>query len=91
MSFIEGDGIGPEIAQSIKDIFAAAKVRVAATPNANSEQIAYWTFPQAPITWELVTVDPIIKDGKTAIPDEAIANIEKNKVALKGPLAVRFP
>ena len=24
---IEGDGIGPEIAQSVKDIFAAAKVR----------------------------------------------------------------
>ena len=23
---IEGDGIGPEIAQSVKDIFAAAKV-----------------------------------------------------------------
>lgn len=26
VSFIEGDGIGPEIAQSVKDIFAAAKV-----------------------------------------------------------------
>lgn len=28
VSFIEGDGIGPEIAQSVKDIFAAAKVSV---------------------------------------------------------------
>lgn len=27
VSLIEGDGIGPEIAVSVKDIFAAAKVR----------------------------------------------------------------
>lgn len=26
MTLIEGDGIGPEISQSVKDIFAAAKV-----------------------------------------------------------------
>ncbi len=28
VSLIEGDGIGPEISQSVKDIFAAAKVRI---------------------------------------------------------------
>jgi isocitrate dehydrogenase (NAD+) len=66
VSLIEGDGIGPEISQSVKDIFAAAKT---------------------PIAWEPVDVTPILKDGKTAIPDAAITNIEKNKVALKGPLA----
>ncbi|KAF5666036.1 isocitrate dehydrogenase subunit mitochondrial [Fusarium heterosporum] len=66
VSLIEGDGIGPEIAQSVKDIFAAAKT---------------------PITWEPVDVTPIIKDGKTAIPDAAIDSIKKNKIALKGPLA----
>ncbi|CAG9944378.1 unnamed protein product [Clonostachys rosea f. rosea IK726] len=66
VSFIEGDGIGPEIAVSVKDIFAAAKT---------------------PITWESVDVTPILKDGKTAIPDAAIENINKNKIALKGPLA----
>lgn len=65
---IEGDGIGPEIAISVKDIFAAANT---------------------PISWEACDVTPILKDGKTAIPDAAIANIKKNKVALKGPLAVR--
>lgn len=27
VSLIEGDGIGPEIAQSVKDIYKAAKVR----------------------------------------------------------------
>jgi isocitrate dehydrogenase (NAD+) len=40
-----------------------------------------------PIKWESVDVTPIIKDGKTAIPDEAIDSIRKNFVALKGPLA----
>ncbi|KAL2023374.1 hypothetical protein VTK56DRAFT_2731 [Thermocarpiscus australiensis] len=66
VSLIEGDGIGPEIAVAVKDIFAAAKT---------------------PIVWEPINVDPILKDGKTAIPDEAIESIKKNKIALKGPLA----
>ncbi|KAI5781455.1 isocitrate dehydrogenase subunit 2 mitochondrial precursor [Geopyxis carbonaria] len=66
VTFIEGDGIGPEISRSVKQIFAAAK---------------------APIEWESVDVTPIIKNGKTAIPDDAIASVKKNYVALKGPLA----
>ncbi|PMB70780.1 Isocitrate dehydrogenase [NAD] subunit 2, mitochondrial [Beauveria bassiana] len=66
VSLIEGDGIGPEISESVKDIFSAAKI---------------------PIAWEPVDVTPIIKDGKTAIPDAAIESIKKNKIALKGPLA----
>lgn len=66
VSLIEGDGIGPEIAVSVKDIFAAAKT---------------------PIAWESCDVTPILKDGKTAIPDAAIESIKNNKVALKGPLA----
>ncbi|MCJ1239674.1 NAD-dependent isocitrate dehydrogenase [Varicellaria rhodocarpa] len=66
VTLIEGDGIGPEISQSVKDIFAAAK---------------------APIEWESVDVTPILKDGKTVIPDKAIESVERNYVALKGPLA----
>ena len=66
MSIIEGDGIGPEISQSVKDIYAAAKV---------------------PIVWEPVDVTPRLKDGRTVIPDSAIKSIQKNYVALKGPLA----
>ncbi|GAD96534.1 isocitrate dehydrogenase, NAD-dependent [Paecilomyces variotii No. 5] len=66
VTLIEGDGIGPEISQSIKDIFSAAN---------------------APVKWEPVDVTPILKDGKTAIPDEAIQSVQKNYVALKGPLA----
>lgn len=66
VSLIEGDGIGPEISQSVKDIFAAAG---------------------APIKWEPVDVTPTLRDGKTTIPSETIESIERNKVALKGPLA----
>ncbi|WPG97423.1 isocitrate dehydrogenase subunit 2 mitochondrial precursor [Acrodontium crateriforme] len=66
VTLIEGDGIGPEIAQSVKDIFSAAN---------------------APIKWESVDVTPILKDGKTAIPDAAIDSVKRNYVALKGPLA----
>ncbi|KAI4162472.1 MAG: hypothetical protein LQ342_003887 [Letrouitia transgressa] len=66
VTLIEGDGIGPEISQSVKDVFTAA---------------------QAPIEWEAVDVTPQLKDGKTVIPDNAIASVKKNFVALKGPLA----
>jgi isocitrate dehydrogenase (NAD+) len=44
---------------------------------------------KAPIKWEPVDVTPQLRDGKTTIPAETIKSIEKNKVALKGPLAVR--
>lgn len=43
---------------------------------------------QAPVKWEPVDVTPILKDGKTAIPDDAIDSVRRNFVALKGPLAV---
>lgn len=66
VSLIEGDGIGPEISQSVKEIFQAAK---------------------APIKWEPVDVTPQLKDGKTTILQETIESVERNKVALKGPLA----
>ncbi|KAF7846350.1 hypothetical protein BT93_L4511 [Corymbia citriodora subsp. variegata] len=66
VSLIEGDGIGPEISQSVKDIYKAASV---------------------PIDWEPIDVTPILKDGRTAIPDAAIESIQKNFIALKGPLA----
>jgi isocitrate dehydrogenase (NAD+) len=66
VTLIEGDGIGPEIAQSVKDIYSAAGV---------------------PIKWEPVDVTPQLKDGKTVIPDAAIDSVNRNYVALKGPLA----
>jgi isocitrate dehydrogenase (NAD+) len=40
------------------------------------------------VKWEPVDVTPQLKDGKTTIPSETIESIKRNKVALKGPLAV---
>lgn len=42
---------------------------------------------KVPIDWEFTDVSPIIVDGNTAIPQKAVDGINKNKVALKGPLA----
>ncbi|KAK9321268.1 hypothetical protein V1517DRAFT_327008 [Lipomyces orientalis] len=42
---------------------------------------------KVPIIWEPVDVTPILKDGRTAIPDAAIESVKRNLVALKGPLA----
>ncbi|CUM53195.1 unnamed protein product [Debaryomyces tyrocola] len=66
VTMIEGDGIGPEISQSVKDIYAAAKV---------------------PIEWESVDVTPLLIDGKTTLPQPAVDSVNRNLVALKGPLA----
>ncbi|KAL4075814.1 hypothetical protein J3A83DRAFT_4370048 [Scleroderma citrinum] len=63
VTLIPGDGIGPEISESVKDIYSAAYV---------------------PIDWEEVSVTPVLKGGKTVIPDAAINSIKKNTVALKG-------
>lgn len=40
-----------------------------------------------PIVWEDVDVTPFLKNGVTTIPDAALESVNKNKVALKGPLA----
>lgn len=37
-----------------------------------------------PIEWEEVSVTPVLKGGKTVIPDTAINSVRKNTVALKG-------
>lgn len=66
VTLIEGDGIGVEISQAVKDIYAAAKV---------------------PIEWEPVDVTPLLIDGKTTLPQPAVDSVNRNLVALKGPLA----
>ncbi|KAI9293256.1 putative isocitrate dehydrogenase [Neoconidiobolus thromboides FSU 785] len=66
VTLIPGDGIGPEIADSVKRIYKAANI---------------------PISWEEVDVTPILRDGKTVIPDVALNSVKKNSIALKSPLA----
>jgi isocitrate dehydrogenase (NAD+) len=75
-------GIGPEISQSIKDIYVAANVR-AYTLRGYLET----NRTQVPIQWEEVSVTPVLKGGKTVIPDAAIQSVKKNTVALKGKAA----
>ena len=43
-----------------------------------------YTAAKVPIEWEDVDVTPVMKDGKTMIPPEALASVTRNKVALKG-------
>lgn len=66
VTLIEGDGIGTEISQAVKDIYNAADI---------------------PIEWEPVDVTPLLIDGKTTLPQPAVDSVNKNLVALKGPLA----
>ncbi|KAK4705673.1 isocitrate dehydrogenase (NAD+), partial [Phenoliferia sp. Uapishka_3] len=42
---------------------------------------------KVPIVWEEVDVTPVIVNGVSTIPENAIVSIKKNTVALKGPLA----
>ncbi|TPX35053.1 isocitrate dehydrogenase (NAD+) [Synchytrium microbalum] len=42
---------------------------------------------KVPVVWEEADVTPVLKDGKTVIPKLALDSVNRNKVALKGPLA----
>ncbi len=66
VTLIPGDGIGPEITEAVKAIFAAANV---------------------PITWEEENAGQTTFDSVgELIPETLIASLNKNKVALKGPI-----
>ncbi|CAN6613562.1 isocitrate dehydrogenase [NAD] subunit 2, mitochondrial [Trichomonascus vanleenenianus] len=42
---------------------------------------------KVPIDWDPVDVTPSLVDGRTTLPAETVKRINKNKIALKGPLA----
>lgn len=66
VTLIKGDGIGPEITESVKKVFAAAQV---------------------PIEWEEENAgQTTLESVGELIPSTLIQSIEKNKVALKGPI-----
>ncbi|KAJ2666432.1 NAD-dependent isocitrate dehydrogenase [Coemansia sp. RSA 1199] len=46
-----------------------------------------FTAAKVPIEWETADVTPVLRDGKTVIPDAALHSILRTKIALKGPLA----
>ncbi|GJM29201.1 MAG: isocitrate dehydrogenase [Cyclobacteriaceae bacterium] len=66
VTLITGDGIGPEITESVKQIFKAADV---------------------PVSWEEVNAGMVsLEQGDELIPQTLIDSVNKNKVALKGPI-----
>lgn len=66
VTLIPGDGIGPEIVESVIDIFKAAN---------------------APIDWETEIAGEIaLKEKGQLVPDTLVTSVQKNKIALKGPL-----
>jgi len=66
VTLIPGDGIGPEITEAVKSIFAAAQV---------------------PITWEEENAGQTTFDAMgELIPQSLISSLERNKIALKGPI-----
>lgn len=66
ITLLPGDGIGPEIISSVKDVLFASSAEI------EFEEV-------------LAGSSALEKEGML-IPDRAIASIEKNKVALKGPI-----
>jgi isocitrate dehydrogenase (NAD+) len=67
VTLIPGDGVGPEITDSVVRIFAAARV---------------------PVEWERVEAGAeAMRRHGTPLPDETVASIRRNAVALKGWLA----
>ena len=66
ITVLPGDGIGPEIAASLVDIFKAANVSIK-------------------FDIENAGIDIYNKTG-SLIPDSLYESIEKNKIAIKGPI-----
>ncbi len=66
VTLIPGDGIGPEITEAVKKIFAAAQV---------------------PVQWEEENAGQTTFESKgELIPQSLLDSLEKNRVALKGPI-----
>ena len=66
VTFIPGDGIGPEVANAAKEVINASGVA---------------------IEWEVVNAgEGVFQKTGVLVPDEVYKSIEKNRVALKGPI-----
>lgn len=66
ITLIPGDGIGPEISESMKQVIEATGIE---------------------INWETVNAGLSVYEEKgELIPDEVFKAIEKNKIAIKGPI-----
>ncbi|KAL2061802.1 hypothetical protein VTL71DRAFT_7180 [Oculimacula yallundae] len=68
VSLIEGDGIGPEIAQSVKDIFAAAKAPIKWEPVDVTPQLVDGKTSILPETVESIKKNKVALKGPLATP-----------------------
>merc|ERR1711939_199494 len=68
VSLIEGDGIGPEIAQSVKDIFAAAKTPIKWEPVDVTPQLVDGKTSILPETIESIKRNKVALKGPLATP-----------------------
>ncbi len=76
MTLIPGDGIGPEICDSMVGIFQAAglfKLRPTFITNPP---------PEVPIKWEKIE----LRENDSLNFQEIVASISRNRVAVKGPI-----
>ncbi len=66
VTFIPGDGVGPEISQATQMVLQATGVS---------------------FDWEIKRAGAeVMSQYGTPLPDEVLASIRKNKVAIKGPI-----
>jgi isocitrate dehydrogenase (NAD+) len=69
VTLIPGDGIGPEISETVQNVFDAAG---------------------APVTWEVCYAGQAgMTQFADPLPEQTLASIRSNKVALKGPLTTQ--
>ncbi len=113
VTLIPGDGIGPEISQSVVKIFEAAKVPIkfeiveagakvkggslmrtvtlipgdGIGPEISQSVVKIFEAAKVPIKFEIVEAGAKVMDQeKTPLPQAVLDSIQKNKVALKGPI-----
>lgn len=92
VSLIEGDGIGPEISQSVKDIFAAAKVRL---------RLGQWLGPQSadvsparprrPSRGSRSTSPPSSRTARRRFPTLPLRTSRRTRLPSRAPLPYAAP
>ena len=59
-------------------------------PEISKSVVRIYAAAGVPVEWEEVDVKPVIKNGKTTVPDAVLESVQRNKVALKGQRFVEY-
>lgn len=66
------------------------EINVSRPPSHGNQSVCMLCCPQAPITWEPVSVKPVkTADGRVTVPDEVLHSMERNKIGLKGTFSTQ--